>query len=156
MKVLSLDAPQLQAELQQGSADNPSLAPLSSHSAYVIYTSGSTGKPKGVVVQHSALSAFLYAMNAEVGFSSEHTHLAVTTIGFDISILELFLPLGHGSRVVIASREDARDAARLCHLLRSSQANSMQATPSHWRMVLQEDPACLKGVRILSGGEALS
>ena len=125
------------------------------HPAYVIYTSGSTGTPKGVVIEHGALTAFLHAMSEHVSFTTEHRHLAVTTIGFDISILELFLPLCHGAAVVLASREDARDPARLCHVLRSSNANSMQATPSHWSMVLREDAGCLKNLRVLSGGEAL-
>ncbi|HEY6350740.1 MAG TPA: amino acid adenylation domain-containing protein, partial [Candidatus Angelobacter sp.] len=124
--------------------------------AYVIYTSGSTGRPKGVVIQHGALSTFLHGMNAQAGFNFSHTHLAVTTIGFDISILELFLPLCCGGRVVVASKEEAQDPAQLCRRLRSLAVNSMQATPSHWSMVLQADLDSLKGLRVLCGGEALS
>lgn len=154
-KLFVLDSRELQAVLRSQSADNISISLLPCHPAYVIYTSGSTGKPKGVVIEHRALSAFLHAMSAEIAFNSGDANLAVTTIGFDISILELFLPLCHGARVVIASREDARDPARLCRLIRSSNVNSMQATPSHWNAVLQQDPDCLHGVRILSGGEAL-
>ncbi len=153
--IVSVDSPELRESLSVLPVAGPEVWPLPQHPAYVIYTSGSTGTPKGVIIQHSALSAFLDAMNAEVGFDSGGTHLAVTTIGFDISILELLLPLCHGARVVLASREDARDAARLTALIGSAQANSMQATPSHWDMILQAQPECLKDVRILSGGEAL-
>src|SRR5580765_5550160 len=153
VSIISIDK---QKTLQNPSVENPGVPLRSQHPAYVIYTSGSTGTPKGVIIEHGALAAFLYAMSAHISFGPEHRHLAVTTIGFDISILELFLPLCHGASVVLASREDARDPALLCHLLRSSNVNSMQATPSHWSMVLQEDPECLKNLRILSGGEALS
>src|SRR5579864_8076276 len=94
-------------------------------------------------------------MHTEVEFNPGHTLLAVTTISFDISITELLLPLCHGARVVIASREDARDPVRLCTLLRNSRAGSMQATPVHWSSVLAHDPTCLKSLLVLSGGEAL-
>ncbi|WP_037640539.1 AMP-binding protein, partial [Streptomyces flavochromogenes] len=61
--------------------------------AYVLYTSGSTGRPKGVVVPHGALRNFLWSMGSQVGLSAGEKWLAVTTFGFDISLLEVFLPL---------------------------------------------------------------
>ena len=60
--------------------------------AYVIYTSGSTGRPKGVVVGHGALINFLESMARKPGVRSDDALLAVTTLAFDISILELFSP----------------------------------------------------------------
>ncbi len=57
--------------------------------------------------------------------------------------------------MVLAFRDEAREATRLCRLIASSGADSMQATPSHWEMVLRENPTCLRDLRILSGGEAL-
>lgn len=155
VRTIILDDPVVRVALGNAPTHNPGIPLLPGHPAYVIYTSGSTGTPNGVVIEHHAFSAFLHAMNAGIAFDSSHIHLAVTTINFDISILELLLPLCHGARVIIASREDARDAARLCALLRSSHANSMQATPGHWNSILQQDPDCLKSIRVLSGGEAL-
>src|SRR5947199_5722911 len=102
-----------------------------------------------------ALPVFLDSINQQIFFEHGRTHLAITTIGFDISILELFLPLCRGARVVLASRDEAREATRLCALIASSGADSMQATPSHWEMVLHEDPRCLRDLRIFCGGEAL-
>jgi amino acid adenylation domain-containing protein len=160
LKQIHLDKPELLSELRQMAESNisrtdrdHSLSP--SHSAYLIYTSGSTGKPKGVMVSRGALSVFLEGVGEQVSFHAGASHLALTTISFDISIMELFLPLFRGARVVLASKEEARDTAKLCRLISSSGADSMQATPSHWEMVLREDPACLRNVRILSGGEAL-
>jgi len=160
VKRIHLDAPNIVFEVQQQAESNVRESdrnrPLSpTHPAYVIYTSGSTGRPKGVVVPRSALSVFLDSISRQIRFDSGQTHLAITTIGFDISILELFLPLCRGGRVVLASRDEAREAIRLCALIGSSGADSMQATPSHWDMVLREDPTCLSNLRILSGGEAL-
>ncbi|HZU33902.1 MAG TPA: amino acid adenylation domain-containing protein, partial [Candidatus Angelobacter sp.] len=161
LKQIHLDDSTVLAELREMAESNissmdrrHSLAP--SHPAYLIYTSGSTGKPKGVMVSRAALSVFLAGVSEHVSFHAGASHLALTTISFDISIMELFLPLCRGTRVVLASKEEARDAAKLCRLIISSGADSMQATPSHWEMVLREDPACLRNLKILSGGEALS
>ena len=160
LKQIHLDAADIAVDMQQHAESNIRQAdrnqPLSpAHPAYVIYTSGSTGRPKGVVVPRGALSTFLDSISKQIRFEPGQTHLAITTIGFDISILELFLPLCRGARVVLASRDEAREATRLCRLIASSGADSMQATPSHWEMVLREDPTCLHDLRILSGGEAL-
>jgi amino acid adenylation domain-containing protein len=160
LKQIPLDAPGIIFELQQQGEPNirPDERghPLSlAHPAYLIYTSGSTGMPKGVMVPRGALSAFLDSASEPISFHPGDVHLAITTISFDISILELFLPLCHGARVVLASKDEVREASQLCRLIASSRANSMQATPSHWEMVLREDPACLRGLRILCGGEAL-
>jgi natural product biosynthesis luciferase-like monooxygenase protein/amino acid adenylation domain-containing protein len=79
--------------------------------AYVIYTSGSTGRPKGVVVLHRNLTGFLAAMDGPVGSDRPGTWLALTTISFDISGLELFWTLTRGFRVVVQSEEDTGNAA---------------------------------------------
>src|SRR6201999_3752772 len=83
------------------------------HPAYVIYTSGSTGTPKGVMVTHGALSNFLGAMGEAVPLAPADRLFAVTTIGFDIAALELYLPLLRGASIVIASRDTVQDAQAL-------------------------------------------
>ena len=77
--------------------------------AYVIYTSGSTGTPKGVVVEHGALSNFLGSMREQVPLTADDRLLAVTTIGFDIAALELYLPLLAGASVAVAARDTVQD-----------------------------------------------
>ena len=71
--------------------------------AYVIYTSGSTGKPKGVMVEHRNAANFFVGMDARIphGASGQDTWLAVTSLSFDISVLELFWTLARGFRVVV-------------------------------------------------------
>ncbi|MBX6767933.1 MAG: amino acid adenylation domain-containing protein, partial [Actinomadura rubrobrunea] len=123
--------------------------------AYVIYTSGSTGRPKGVQIPHGALDNFLRAMKERPGIDAGDTLLAVTTLSFDIAMLELLLPLVEGARVVLASREVAADGVRLARALRTSGATMMQATPSTWRMLLDAGWRDGAGLRALAGGEAL-
>ncbi|WFU79155.1 amino acid adenylation domain-containing protein [Bradyrhizobium sp. CIAT3101] len=124
--------------------------------AYIIYTSGSTGLPKGVVVGHSSLSNFLQSMARRPGLTDKDTMVAVTTISFDISGLELYLPLSVGACVELASKNTASDGAALSHLLAKSGATIMQATPATWRLLIDSGWKGDGRLRALSGGEALS
>ena len=77
--------------------------------AYVIYTSGSTGRPKGVQITHDSVVNFLNAMRTSLGIQEGDTLLAVTTVSFDISVLEIFLPLITGA---LRRRAGTRAGAR--------------------------------------------
>ncbi|MGX1315217.1 amino acid adenylation domain-containing protein/non-ribosomal peptide synthase protein (TIGR01720 family) [Streptomyces calvus] len=123
--------------------------------AYVIYTSGSTGRPKGVVVGHAALVNFLDHMRGLLGLGVGDRLLAVTTVGFDIAALELFVPLLCGAGVVLATRDQVRDPRALSAELVRSGASVVQATPSLWHALVDEAGVVLSGVRVLVGGEAL-
>ena len=124
--------------------------------AYVIYTSGSTGKPKGVVVLQRGVCNFLRSMADAPGLAARDTLLAVTTLSFDIAVLELLLPLYVGGRVVIARREDAVDGAVLRGLIERHAVSVMQATPGTWHLLLESGFRPPAGFRALCGGEALS
>jgi amino acid adenylation domain-containing protein len=123
--------------------------------AYVIYTSGSTGRPKGVMVPHGAVANFLASMAREPGIGADDVMVAVTSLSFDIAVLELLLPLTAGAQVVVATREEALDPRRLAALLRASGATMMQATPATWRMLAQSGWEGDPRLAILCGGEAL-
>lgn len=123
--------------------------------AYVIYTSGSTGVPKGVVVPHRALTNLLVAMRNAVGFGAADRMLATTTLAFDIAALELFLPLISGGTLIVAPRDTARDPDRLARAITDSGATVMQATPSHWQGLMSGQPEAVRGLTVLTGGEAL-
>ncbi len=123
--------------------------------AYIIFTSGSTGVPKGVEVEHGALVNLLSSMQRTPGLSAHDTLLAVTTISFDIAILEVLLPLVAGARLVIAPREAARSAPDLSELINRCGATVMQATPVTWRMLLQGGWQPRTPFKILCGGEAM-
>src|SRR5262249_44784318 len=133
----------------------PSLALDAHHPAYVIYTSGSTGTPKGVVVSHEALTNFLLAMQEQVPLSSDDRLMAVTTIGFDIAALELFLPLIRGAGLALASRDAVRDPPALLRAIEQTGSTVLQATPTLWQ-TLTAQGGNLRHLRMLVGGEALS
>jgi glyine---[glycyl-carrier protein] ligase len=158
---LILDDPETEDSVGPLAKSNPGGARpiaelLPGHPAYVIYTSGSTGAPKGVVVEHGAVCAFFHAISRSVTFGPGDCQVAMTNITFDISVLELLLPLFYGAKVAIASNEETRDLVKLSALMRNQQVNSIQTTPSRWMRMVQTDSAFLRHVRILVGGEPLS
>ncbi len=123
--------------------------------AYVIFTSGSTGRPKGVQVVRRGLANFLASMRRRPGLAAGDVLVAVTTLAFDISGLELLLPLTVGARVVVAGGETAADGTRLAALLAEHGATAMQATPATWRLLLESAWEAPPGFKVLCGGEAL-
>lgn len=129
--------------------------------AYIIYTSGSTGKPKGVLIQHKALMNFLGSMACRPGCVSTDKLLAVTTFSFDISILELLLPVSQGATIVIANQDSTKDGDKLRSLILDHEITILQATPATWRMLLDTqdagNPWQPNGMRMkgLCGGEPL-
>ncbi|GAA3862037.1 non-ribosomal peptide synthetase [Streptomyces sedi] len=128
---------------------------LPSHPAYTIFTSGSTGRPKGVIVPRTALANLLADMTERFALGHDDRLLSPTTVSFDIAALELFLPLLAGASVVVAGTEERSDPHALAELLISSGTSLMQATPSLWRMLMDTRPEALRGLRVLTGGEAL-
>jgi amino acid adenylation domain-containing protein len=128
--------------------------PQPNNLAYVIYTSGSTGRPKGVQIPHRAVVNALEALRSDLGITEADALLAVTTLSFDIAMLELLLPLTAGGRVVIAPSEAVIDGHRLAAEMERSGVTIMQATPTTWRMLLSSGWAGRQSMKILCGGEA--
>ncbi|TXS50013.1 non-ribosomal peptide synthetase [Streptomyces sp. t39] len=122
--------------------------------AYVLYTSGSTGVPKGVEVPHSALTNLLTALGGTTGAGPGDRWLGLTSLSFDISALEILLPLVTGGRVVLVPEEGHRDGAGLTALIERHGLTHVQATPSGWRLMLAAGLDA-PGLVALSGGEAL-
>lgn len=121
--------------------------------AYVIYTSGSTGRPKGVEVTHGAVVNFLLSMRSRPGLAERDVLCAVTTVAFDIAVLELFLPLSVGATVAIAAAAEVVDGAALMARMRATGATVMQATPATWRLLLEAGFRSHPGFTMLCGGE---
>ncbi len=93
----------LWAPLDADAAVTPPLrAAHPDNAAYVMYMSGSTGVPKGVVVSHRNVMNLFAGMDAAVGCGPSDTLVAVTSVAFDISVVELLWTLARGARVVIA------------------------------------------------------
>ncbi|GAA3375590.1 non-ribosomal peptide synthetase [Streptomyces sannanensis] len=132
------------------------MAASSADLAYVLYTSGSTGRPKGVGVTRGGLENVLADMGERFSVTEEDRFLAVTTFGFDISNVEIFVPLLAGARLVLVERDVVLDPVRLGVLIEESGATFLQATPTFWETLVSEVPSSLAGLRVLMGGEAVS
>ncbi|MDW6003285.1 non-ribosomal peptide synthetase [Vibrio mangrovi] len=123
--------------------------------AYTIFTSGSTGRPKGVQIARPALSNFLHSMLTATRITAADKLLAVTTVGFDIAVLELFVPLLAGAQVVIADEMMVRDGEALSRCLQQQHISVMQGTPMTWQMLTEQEHRDWHHLTALVGGEAL-
>ncbi|MBD1582658.1 non-ribosomal peptide synthetase/type I polyketide synthase [Pseudoalteromonas sp. S16_S37] len=151
--VINLDNETPNIEMQPSEALSNRVS--ADHTAYVIYTSGSTGKPKGVEISHGALANLLRAMRDKPEMRSDDTMLAITTIAFDIAMLELFLPLTVGAQTIIATEQICSDPEAIIEQLAIHSVTHMQATPTLWRLLLNTDSRCVAGLKVLCGGEPL-
>jgi amino acid adenylation domain-containing protein len=124
--------------------------------AYMLFTSGSTGRPKGVPISHGALANLLLSMKVEPGMSSSDRVLALTTVSFDISGLELYLPLICGASLVMVDQESALDSSLVSDLIERERITFLQATPSRMTMLLESGWKARGGMKLLVGGEAWS
>ncbi|MFC2146114.1 amino acid adenylation domain-containing protein, partial [Acidobacteriota bacterium] len=123
---------------------------------YVIYTSGSTGKPKGVMIHHQAVHNFIIGMTQRIDFTPGKTILALTTISFDIFVLETLLPLLQGLRIVIADERQQLDINLLEELIVKTNLDMLQATPTRMQMFTGNGRpvSCLENLKeIMVGGE---
>src|SRR5258708_12790889 len=103
VEVVCLDTERQQLLDEDGST--PENHTTAQNAAYLIYTSGSTGGPKGVMVQHGSVANLFAGMDRVIGCHPEDTLLAVTSISFDNSGLELFWTLTRGARVGLLSEQ---------------------------------------------------
>ncbi|MFQ5584283.1 MAG: amino acid adenylation domain-containing protein, partial [Calditrichia bacterium] len=138
------------------SQENPDLKINSDNLANIIYTSRSTGKPKGVKIQHRSLVNFLTSMQKQPGISAKDRLLALTTFSFDISLLELLLPLISGASVEIISYDISADGFRLKEKIVQCKPTIMQATPATWHMLIDAGWEGTPELKILCGGDILT
>lgn len=125
--------------------------------AYIIYTSGSTGNPKGVMLKHSNINNFIQGMCNVVDFNSRKTIVSVTTISFDIFVLESLLPLEKGLKIVIANENEQNDARLFNALCLKNNVNIIQTTPSRFQVLISNSNELnyLESITdILVGGES--
>ena len=123
--------------------------------AYVLYTSGSTGRPKGVQISQGALASFLAAIEARLPLAPGDELLAVTTFMFDIAFLEVLLPLVRGATTVLLEHDSTVDPRRLAAAIEGGRTRVVQATPSHWRMLVDSGWRGRDDLVIACGGESL-
>lgn len=150
--VVRLDVDAAAIDAEPADALEPVFAPEAL--AYVLHTSGSTGRPKGVEVSHGALTNLLLSMRDALGSGPSDVWLGLTSLSFDISGLELYLPLISGGQLVLVSEEDTKDGVAIVRTAYEHGVTHVQATPAGWRMLLDAGFNAPK-VTALTGGEAL-
>ncbi len=140
----------------KGSLDDTNLEIINSSSdlAYVIYTSGSTGKPKGVMLTQSNVTSFTANMKKKFNIKERETIYAITTIAFDISVLELISSLLTNLTVVIASSNNLEENIKE---IENNPIDIIQTTPTRYNALMDLNPQALKKVnKLLIGGEKLN
>jgi amino acid adenylation domain-containing protein len=126
--------------------------------AFVIFTSGSTGRPKGVAITHrNAVNYFTWA-RSQYGTSGVESVLQVTSLGFDAAAWEVWLPLLHGDRLVMARPGDQLDPPALLALIIEEEITMLGVVPSMLRALLETGRLGEAGaLRLVScGGEAMT
>ncbi|MBU2849930.1 amino acid adenylation domain-containing protein [Acidithiobacillus ferrivorans] len=144
------------AWMAEGGDSAPQSGVTTDHLAYVIYTSGSTGKPKGVMVEHGNVANFFAGIDDRIKHELPGTWLAVTSISFDISVLEILWSLCRGFKVLIYDGEVRNPS--IADLIERHAVTHLQCTPSMARMLIA-DRRSRRALRsldyMLVGGEAL-
>ena len=136
--------------IAENPTDNPTSEIITNNLAYVIYTSGSTGKPKGVMIKHASTVAMLNWANKTFTPEARAGVLASTSICFDLSVFEIFMPLSCGGKIILIE-----NALVLPTLPAASEVTLINTVPSIIAQLLRNNsiPTSVKTVNI--AGEPL-
>lgn len=153
LRLVALD--HLLAEMADYRPINPTRQTTPDNLIYVIYTSGSTGRPKGTAVIHRSVARLLFGGDY-VSLGPQRVWLQLVPVTFDVSTLEIWGALLHGSKLVLAP-DGLPDFSVLEALLVQNGVDTLWLTTSLFNRLIETRPLALQGVRqLLVGGEALS
>ena len=149
---LDKDWSQISEEAGQESTEaQPQKLAESHHLAYIIYTSGSTGQPKGVAIEHRNATAMLHWANGLYSKSEYAGVMAATSVCFDLSIYEMFLPLSYGGEIIMMA-----NALALADSVNRDKVTLINTVPSAAEELLAHDAIPDSVVTINLAGEPLS
>ena len=142
--------------------DIPSITPhqplpkvRSKQLAYVLFTSGSTGQPKGVCIKHMSLVNLLQGMQTILSITKNDRLLAFTPITFDISLLEIFLPLTSGATCILTETIKQQGIFSLLSVIKNTPITLMQTTPSTWSFLVEAGWRGNRTLTLICGGDTL-
>ncbi|OQM44148.1 hypothetical protein B6A27_18285, partial [Anoxybacillus sp. UARK-01] len=144
----------LEKQLLTTPAQNPKGNVNLNNLAYVIYTSGSTGTPKGVMIEHRSLTNFIFSISKEYEITKNDVIIQFASIGFDVSVFDIFTSLCNGATLCIASEEERKSPEKLTELMRKYGVTVAELPPALLPLLNPKDFPML---RLLSvGGEKFS
>ena len=137
--------------------ENPPPIDRMEDAAYVIYTSGSTGTPKGALLPRRALLNLYEGTKTTIAYDKNQTSVSVTTVSFDIFVIDALLPLLFGCTVALCTEEELRQPYLLAALIKAADVKFIQTTPTRMR-IMMEDASFREAARthiekIVLGGE---
>src|SRR5260370_11645596 len=135
-----------------GPEENPRSGLEAENLAYVIYTSGTTGQHKGVAVQHRGVCNLVEYAKSLFGADAESRLLQITSLSFDISVLEIFMTLGSGGWFCLLPAGVVMSGTSLGQLLEENQISVIAQPPSVLELLPAEEFPALRAVGV--GGEA--
>lgn len=155
-EILSIDA----INYSDKNSENIILSNKGNDAAYIIYTSGSTGMPKGTVIEHHNVHNLAISMVNKLHLQQYQSILCVTSISFDMSIMETIVPLMIGLKIILADEEQQKNPILLSKLIIDKNVDIFETTPSRIRMMLiAEDEKinmCFRNIQLfLIGGEKM-
>ena len=143
-------------QLDAYSKEDPGVAVSGRDLAYILYTSGTTGNPKGAQIEHHSLVNVLLSVQKAPGLTADDKTVSLATIAFDLSTVEIYLPLITGAELTLVDAATNRDGFLLAELIQARNISFMQATPATWRMLWACGWRGSKTLRVVSCAEALS
>jgi amino acid adenylation domain-containing protein len=152
--VLPCDMPTFTADPSPASDDLPEAHVTADSLAYILFTSGSSGAPKGVKIAHGNLVVFFAAAQRLLQLPDSCRILGCTNFSFDIAFFELLAPLLCGGTLVLADDSECTAPLRLLQLIQRERVTLVQATPSHWQLLVALDWAVPVEIALVIG-EAL-
>jgi amino acid adenylation domain-containing protein/non-ribosomal peptide synthase protein (TIGR01720 family) len=121
--------------------------------AYIMYTSGSTGKPKGVMVEHRGLTNYAVWARKMYLKDEEESIPLYSSIGFDLTVTSIFVPLISGNKIVIYGKDE--DDFELFRIIRENKVTVIKLTPAHLSLLKDLDIIKSSVKRLIVGGENL-